>query len=85
MRDLRPPFLGSGGATIRQEVRNMLALLYPRAPGPFPAGAVPWVALAITAAVLISFVAFTWTLYRTRKQEAASAESGIPNVLPRAA
>jgi len=63
----------------------MLALLYPREPGTFPAGAVPWVALAITAAVLIAFVAFTWVLYRTRKPESASAERGESIVQPRAA
>jgi hypothetical protein len=61
----------------------MFALLYPREPGPFPTGAVPWVALSITAVVLVAFVAFAWVWYRTRKQ--APAESVGPIELPRAA
>jgi hypothetical protein len=51
----------------------MLALLYPTPPGPTATPGNPWLALAITGAVLVVLVLFAWASMRHRRTEAEPA------------
>ncbi len=63
----------------------MIALLYPTGPGPTATSENPWLALAITGAVLVALVLSAWAVMIRRRPEKTEEPAGHLAKSPRAA
>lgn len=54
----------------------MIALLYPTGPGPTATSENPWLALAITRAVLVALVLSAWAIMIRRRPEKTGEPAG---------